>query len=213
LFRYLTTTVAALLLAGIVLVGSALVLFTEPAVWVLLNWTHSQEVATDDSLPARAEVVRSLVTGGDAAVPLDPNGINGLDSRSVEHLLDVKRVVRLAALGVLMAAGLVLALLAGAAGRGSKRAIAQTMVAGGSTVVVVVATLGLAAWASFDFAFERFHDMLFASGTWTFAPDSFLITTFPTQFWINAAVAWGSLALLLAAVIIAIAHKIRTNLV
>lgn len=186
------TAVCATALAVLVLAAVALGLFTEPAVRLLSTHTHGATTPSDETLYLqRADQVRTFVLGVDTAVPLDDEGVDGLDARSVQHLLDVKRVVRLTQLGAVILAGLMLGALVAAIDMQLTAGTARVLRAAGTTVVGVVLALALFGLVSFDAAFTQFHEVLFADGSWTFTADSFLITTFPIGFWMAAAASWA----------------------
>jgi integral membrane protein (TIGR01906 family) len=52
------------------------------------------------------------------------------------------------------------------------------------TVLLIVLGLGTVVFA-FDWLFTQFHNLFFASGTWTFPTSDTLIRLYPYEFWID----------------------------
>lgn len=77
--------------------------------------------------------------------------------------------------------------------------VANALLWSGLAVVAVAAVFGIWALVSFDGLFEAFHSLLFADGSWTFSPDSLLITMLPEAFWSSMAAVWLSISLLVSA--------------
>ena len=66
-------------------------------------------------------------------------------------------------------------------------------------LAVVVVVLGALALVAFDAAFEVFHRLFFAAGSYTFDPTtSRLVQLFPDQFWFETMIAVGVVAVALA---------------
>ncbi|MBR5259474.1 MAG: DUF1461 domain-containing protein [Eggerthellaceae bacterium] len=120
-----------------------------------------------------------------------------LHTDMIDHLDDVSHVVFI--MLCVAAAFLVLASieLMNAYFRGH-RADMCTMLVGGGVVALVVIALGLVGgFVAFDSLFTLMHQLLFEDGTWTFSPNSALICTLPTDFW----VAMGALLLAVSAIV------------
>jgi integral membrane protein (TIGR01906 family) len=67
----------------------------------------------------------------------------------------------------------------------------------------------LAAILSWDVFFTGFHTLFFQSDTWYFAYSDTLIRLFPEQFWFDAALLIGGLAIIEALVVIAFTIRWR----
>ncbi len=80
--------------------------------------------------------------------------------------------------------------------------------AGARLLAAVVVLLGIVAVVAFDAAFEVFHQLFFAAGSYTFDPQTArLVQLFPDQFWSETTIALG-LALLALAWFV---HRIATR--
>ncbi|GER23833.1 hypothetical protein NCCP1664_23280 [Zafaria cholistanensis] len=124
----------------------------------------------------------------------DPGGNPLFLNTEVAHMADVKAVVAVtfAAGLVLLAASVAIALyLSRRYAGGIRRALFAGAV---STValMVVLAVAGTLNWRAF---FSGFHSLFFAEGTWTFRLEDTLIRLYPTQFWVDSAIAVAALVL------------------
>ncbi|MCY4147028.1 MAG: DUF1461 domain-containing protein [Chloroflexi bacterium] len=100
----------------------------------------------------------------------------------LRHMKDVKQVAQFAfALAAVCAAAIAVGLWldwrAGLAG----------LQLGAWLTLLVVGGLGTVALAAWDSAFDRFHDVFFAAGTWRFPHSDTLIRLFPEQIFVDAA--------------------------
>jgi integral membrane protein (TIGR01906 family) len=128
-------------------------------------------------------------------------------------MADVRAVFGGFALVALVA---VLALIASwiAAGRrdGGRRVFWRAVDRGARVLGVAVVLVGVVALVAFDFLFEIFHRLFFASGTYTFDPRSErLVQLFPFGFWFDTAIAVGALILALAVVTAVLARRRATG--
>lgn len=74
-------------------------------------------------------------------------------------------------------------------------------------LLLLTAVFAVVGWQSF---FAAFHSLFFSSGTWTFSISDTLIRLYPTQFWIDAAIAVALVALIGAfAVMLATTRRMR----
>ena len=131
-----------------------------------------------------------LVTGADIELlaNLEVDGESAFNERELEHMVDVKRALW----GLLQtgaAAGLVV--VGGVAALGAwpaTRPRAAAALVGGSLLLlgllVTVGGLMVFQWQAF---FTGFHELFFASGTWTFPYSDTLIRLFPIRFWMDVA--------------------------
>ena len=69
------------------------------------------------------------------------------------------------------------------------RALAQ----GGGLTVSIVLLVGLFILVAWQWLFTQFHNLFFASGTWTFSYTDSLIRLFPEQFWLDFGILWAGL--------------------
>lgn len=199
----------ALLWTALVLSAATVLLFSQPAVSGLASYVHggSPDEAT---LLESAEQARRFTVGVESQVVFDPSGIVGLDGGALEHLLDVRTIVRLA--GLVLGVAIALSLVAVAAAVADPANLAVTAaslrwagVGIGATVVVAAAVVGV----GFDWFFVTFHHLLFAEGTWTFSSESLLIRTFPEPFWVAAAVGWLAAVVVLAVILLVASTAVR----
>ena len=116
------------------------------------------------------------------------------NEREVQHLVDVRRVIRGAFL--LHGACVLLASLAIAlAWRARERsALLQSIYHGCQILLVALASIGLLAYTSFDVFFTAFHRVFFSGDSWLFAYTDTLIQLFPVPFWMDATWALALLA-------------------
>jgi integral membrane protein (TIGR01906 family) len=118
------------------------------------------------------------------------------NQRELEHMLDVKNVVK-AALKIWIVS-LILLLAFGIWARlGSwwpayKRGLRR----GGWLTVFLLGTIMVFVVISFGFVFVAFHNVFFAAGTWTFNFSDTLIRLFPERFWRDIFLWVGGLTLL-----------------
>jgi integral membrane protein (TIGR01906 family) len=200
LFGPLTAAAAAILILAV-----SILPFLTPA-WVAFEQDRAQAAAwTGYSAPDLRVVTDSilgdLVLGrGDFDVQLA--GAPVLTPPERAHMRDVRGVFGgLALLAALSAVLVVVAFRRSRAGAARTRtwlAIRR----GAITLAGVVVILGLVAAVAFDAAFELFHRLFFAPGTYDFDPrTSRLVQLFPETFWSETAIAVGAVVVVLALVI------------
>jgi integral membrane protein (TIGR01906 family) len=152
-----------------------------------------------------AEVcVDYLVTGADIDLlaDLEADGEPAFNERELEHMVDVKRALW----GLLRAGALAgLVVVGGTAALGARPATrhrAAAALVGGSLLLlgllITVGGLMVFQWQAF---FTGFHELFFASGTWTFPYSDTLIRLFPIRFWMDVAVVIVGLLVIQAAAI------------
>jgi integral membrane protein (TIGR01906 family) len=141
-------------------------------------------------------LLHDLVLGPPSFDVADDAGRPVLEARERAHLVDVRAVFG-AALAVLAAAAVIVVI--SIAGRGGQPATWRSIRTGARGLVVAVVALGVVAVVAFDAAFEAFHELLFAGGTYTFDPRTDrLVQLFPDQFWSETTLALGAVLLVLA---------------
>ncbi|MCY4464334.1 MAG: DUF1461 domain-containing protein [Chloroflexi bacterium] len=100
----------------------------------------------------------------------------------LRHMQDVKQVTQIAfALAALCALTIVLAL------RLDWRAGLAGLQLGAWLTLLLIGGLAVLAIGAWDSAFDRFHDLFFAAGSWRFPYSDSLIRLFPEQIFIDAA--------------------------
>jgi len=192
---------AAISLATLlVVVATSLVLLFNPA-WVGFEQERARADLWTGWTPAEVRQVTEAIV---AEVYLGPGDfaqeIRGrpvLDERERGHMADVRTVW----LAFLLVAGLATALLVVAWARSSDRGRFWRAVAAGAAVLAAgTVVVGVGFVLLFDAAFELLHRLLFATGTYTFDPQTeHLVQLFPYAFWTETTVAIAALILVLAA--------------
>ncbi|GGG43100.1 hypothetical protein GCM10011374_01860 [Kocuria dechangensis] len=132
----------------------------------------------------------------------DADGAQLFLSSEVAHMTDVKIVLQVA-LTVVLVLGLLAVLSALYLRAKAPRAASGALFFGSWLTVVLLVLLAVAAVLGWQQFFALFHSLFFADGTWTFRATDTLIRLYPTQFWMDAAIAVGVLALLGALAVMA----------
>jgi integral membrane protein (TIGR01906 family) len=203
----------AAIVAGVatpfVVVAVAVLLFLNP-IWVgfdqdrsdvagLTGYSHAQVVQITGS-------ILSDLTFGPPNFDVSVGGAPVLDAGERGHMADVRKV--LLSLGLLALIAAVLLLLAGLAGRG-RRPFWRAVSRGARVLVVGVVVVGAGFALFFDQAFELFHEVFFAPGTYMFDPRTEkLVQLFPDQFWSETSVAIAAAVLVLALAVAWIAGRL-----
>jgi integral membrane protein (TIGR01906 family) len=116
------------------------------------------------------------------------------NDRELEHMLDVKNVVR-GAMWVAEIGFLLLVILAVWAWRGNwQEAYLKGLERGGILVIILIGVIILLVVAAFNFIFVIFHEIFFKAGTWTFLYSDTLIRLFPERFWRDTFIWVGGLS-------------------
>ncbi len=115
-------------------------------------------------------------------------------AQALAHLVDVKRITQ-SAFGLAFLLGLIAVGIAWLAGRSAdyRGAMRIGLTYGSLLTLAAVTAIAILALTAWDFSFDRFHELFFASGTWRFAFSDTLIRLFPEQFWFDAAMTVGIL--------------------
>ncbi len=121
------------------------------------------------------------------------------DEAEVAHLRDVRRVVLIVAAAAVVAA--IIVVVAWRLMRPRSRFWRSVQI-GARVLGVGVVALGVFSVVAFDAAFELFHRLFFAPGTYTFDPaTSHLVQLFPEEFWYQTAIAIGVWLIVIAVVV------------
>ena len=176
---------------GLLIVGVAVVpLLTPP--WIAFAQDRAQATAwtgyTTAEVRSATEAILGDLVMGPPTFDVEVRGEAVLNDRERQHLRDVRGIF--AGLAILVATSLVVLMVGRRRlGAGRFRAAART---GATGTVAAVVVAGLVASVAFDTAFEIFHRLFFAGGTYTFDPSTErLVQLFPNQFWIESTVAAG----------------------
>jgi integral membrane protein (TIGR01906 family) len=191
---------AVSLATAIALVALAVPLFLNPA-WVSFEQERSRADAftgySPDELHAvSGSLLHDLVVGPGAFDATDASGRPVLDERERAHLRDVRSVFGAA---LVVAVASVLVLVAAAVTARRRPAFWAAVRRGASGLAVAVVVLGVVSVVAFDAAFELFHRLFFAAGSYTFDPATDrLVQLFPDQFWSETTILLGLVLLVLA---------------
>jgi integral membrane protein (TIGR01906 family) len=198
LTRAVGSTVIALATA-IVVVAVAILPFLNP-VWVGFEQGRADAATWTGYTPADLRsatdgVLADLVFGPpefDVAV----NGEAVLSPRERGHMRDVRGVfVAFGGLAVGSAIALAVTWRGARGGTPFWRAVRR----GAVGLAVAVVAVGIVGAVAFDVAFEVFHRLFFAGGTYTFNPlTDRLVQLFPERFWFETSIAVGLLILILS---------------
>jgi len=116
------------------------------------------------------------------------------NDRELEHMLDVKNVVR-GAIKVLEAGFFILLALAVWAWLGGwKNDYLKGLERGGVMTLVLLLVIIVLAIVAFNYIFIIFHEIFFRAGTWTFLYSDTLIRLFPERFWRDTFLMVGGLS-------------------
>jgi integral membrane protein (TIGR01906 family) len=128
------------------------------------------------------------------------------NDRELEHMVDVKVVVKAALRIWYVSLGLLLVLwfVAGQAGWG--QAYREGLRRGGWLTIFLLVGIILFVLLAFNVMFVAFHNVFFEAGTWQFLFSDTLIRLFPERFWRDTFIAVGVLS---AAAGFAVAYFLR----
>jgi integral membrane protein (TIGR01906 family) len=131
-----------------------------------------------------------------------PDASSMYNARELHHMRDVKVVTQYAYLAA-VGGGLAAIIAAFYLYRTDHSLLRRGLFNGAVFTLLIIATIIVIAIINWDFFFNGFHNLFFASGTWRFEYSDTLIRLFPEQFWFDAALTIGFLTVLGAAIILA----------
>jgi len=192
-------SVLVALSAAVVVIAAGIAVFLNP-VWVGFEQarTHA-DLFTGYTMDAvhrvSGEILVELVLGPGTFLQ-SVAGVTVLAARERQHMADVRAVL----LGFLGLVGIAIVVLAVAGWRARDRAWLWRSIAGGTAVLAGAVVVAGALFAVFfDAAFELFHRLFFAGGSYTFDPtQERLVQLFPEAFWSETSVALAIVILLVA---------------
>jgi integral membrane protein (TIGR01906 family) len=197
--------VAVAISAALVLVAVAIVPYLNP-LWVAFEQGRTNAAgltgfSETDLRTVTNSILEDLMVGP-PAFDVELNGAPVLSEAERLHMRDVRDVFS----GFYGVASTGLAILAIAFWRAGRRRVGWTrgqawrgvrLGATGLAAVVVVA--GVIVTFAFDAAFEVFHRLFFADGSYLFDPDTDrLVQLFPEAFWSETAIAAGAMMFVLS---------------
>ena len=183
---------------AIVLLSVSIVPFVNPA-WVSFEQGRARADAWTGYTPAQlrqaTDAILSDLVLGPPNFDVSVAGRPVLNERERRHMADVRGVfIGLAALAL---ASLVLLIVGHRLARGSGT-FWRSLRAGAAVLAVGVVAVGVVGTFAFDQAFDVFHRLFFAGGSYTFDPRTDrLVQLFPEQFWFETSLAVGALILAL----------------
>jgi integral membrane protein (TIGR01906 family) len=207
--------VAGLLTAiatAVVITAIAIVPFLSPA-WISFEQgrTGAEQLTgyTTAELRTATDAILADLVLGPPDFDVVVGGAPVLNEREQSHMRDVRGVFAgFGLLAVLAAAGLVVAV--GLARRLGHPERAWGAVRNGARALVIgVVIAGVVAFFAFDTAFEVFHRLFFAGGTYTFDPGTDrLVQLFPFAFWSETTIAVGAVIIGLCLVVAVVAGRL-----
>jgi integral membrane protein (TIGR01906 family) len=186
---------------AVVILTLAIVPFVNPA-WVSFEQGRARaDLWTGYSTPQLRQATDAILSDlvlGPPKFDVVVAGQEVLNARERQHMTDVRGVfVGLAALAV---ASLVVLFAAHRLLGGSAR-FWRAVRRGAVSLAIGVLVAGVVGAFAFDLAFDVFHRLFFAGGSYTFDPRTDrLVQLFPEQFWFETSLAVGALILLLCLV-------------
>jgi len=194
-----------------VVVAVAVVLFLNP-IWVGFDQDRSGVDQLTGYTPAQVRAVTGSVLSdlvfGPPSFDVTLPGATApvLDASERSHMSDVRTV--LLGLGLVALVAAILLLIVGLASRG-RRWFWRAAAAGARVLVVGVVVVGLGFALFFDQAFELFHEIFFAPGSYMFDPRTEkLVQLFPDQFWSETSVALAGAVLALAVLVAVVGGRL-----
>jgi hypothetical protein len=195
------------------LTGAVVAPFLSPA-WVSFEQDRSSAAAWTGYTAAELRTATNAILVDLVIGPPDFDvavaGAPVLTSEERSHMRDVRGVFAgfyvLAAIAVVVLAGAWFAAVRGdASGSGWTRpGFWRALRRGALVLAAAIAVAGAVAALAFDAAFEVFHRLFFAAGTYNFDPQRYRLTQlFPDAFWSETSIVVG-LAILVAAIVVAL---------
>jgi integral membrane protein (TIGR01906 family) len=190
------------LATAVVITAIAIVPFLMPA-WVSFEQGRSgaEQLTgfTGADLRTATDSILADLVFGPPDFDVQVAGAPVLNERERTHMRDVRGVFAgFGLIAVVAAAGLV-ALYAGARRLGHPERAWAAIRNGARGLAIGVVIAGVVAFFAFDAAFEVFHRLFFAGGSYTFDPGSDrLVQLFPFTFWSETTMAVGGLIIVLS---------------
>lgn len=199
---------------AIVILAVTILPFLSPA-WVGFEQDRAGAEAWTGYSPAELHRVTNSILGdlvigsGDFGVTVD--GVPVLNERERSHMRDVRGVFdALGLLAIVSFAGLGLAAWR-ARGPAARDRLWASVRNGARGLAAAIAVVGIVAVVAFDAAFELFHRLFFAAGSYDFDPRTDrIVQLFPDQFWSETTIVLGLVGLVAALAVGSFAARRRT---
>ena len=116
------------------------------------------------------------------------------NANELRHLEDVKRIVTfIFTIAALCGVALAAALMAALARPELQPHLQRGLRSGAILTLAAILMLAVVAAAAWDSAFDRFHELFFAAGSWRFPFSDSLIRLYPEQLFVDASLIIGAL--------------------
>lgn len=173
--------------------------YAPPAVSYLLN-------GEDISYLGNLRLPRELVPIDCLVDDDNPSLCHMFNARELRHMEDVKVItINAYRLGI---ASVILSFFATVyLWRYDRQQLRQGILGGGLLTLGLIAAIIFLAATAWDVFFTGFHQLLFEGDSWLFYYSDTLIRLFPEQFWFNAAVFIGSLAIVSSALLVIVSWR------
>jgi integral membrane protein (TIGR01906 family) len=186
------------------------VLFFLNPIWVGFDQDRSDVTGLTGYTAVQVQQVTGSILSdlvfGPPSFDVTLDGKTVLDASERSHMADVRKV--LLGLGFVALIATLLLIVVGVAGRGRRR-FWRAMSVGARVLAYGVVVVGLAFAVFFDQAFELFHEIFFAPGTYMFDPRTEkLVQLFPDQFWSETSLALAATVLALAVLVWQVAARL-----
>jgi integral membrane protein (TIGR01906 family) len=198
---------------AVLIIALAIVPFLNSA-WVGFGQERAEAAAwtgySSVELRAATDAILADLVVGPPDFDVEIAGEPVLGPRERQHMADVRGVF--AGMAVLAAVAAAVLLAAAVASRRS-RSFWRALRAGAVALAAAIAVVGMIGLLAFETAFEVFHRLFFAGGSYTFDPlTDRLVQLFPQRFWFETTLAVGALILVLCAVTAWLAgRRLRTD--
>ena len=194
--------IATAIATAIVITAVAILPFLTPQ-WVSFEQGRAEAAAWTGYTPAELRMATDAILADLVFGPPDfdvaVNGQPVLVERERQHMRDVRGVFGGFALLAVVAGLFLVAALVGARRLGHPERAWAAIRGGAIGLAVGVVVAGVVATFAFDAAFEIFHRLFFAGGTYLFDPTTDrLVQLFPFAFWSETTMAVGGVILVLS---------------
>ena len=202
----ITRGAASILIAvstALVIVGVSIAPFLNP-IWVGFEQGRSHASEWTGYTPIQLKVATDGILAdlvfGPPTFDVQVDGQPVLNERERSHMADVRGVF--AGFAALVGIAIIVLLVAATASRWSaRRTFWQSVRSGSGALALGTVVAGAVGLVAFDSAFDVFHRLFFAGGTYTFDPRTDrLVQLFPDQFWLETSLAVGGVILVLSTV-------------
>jgi integral membrane protein (TIGR01906 family) len=185
-----------------VIVGLSIVVFLNP-VWVGFEQDRSgAETSSGYTSDQTHEVTNAVLSDLIIGPPAFAQTVSGqpvFNDRERSHLADVRSVF--SAFGIFALLAAVVLIVARLVARGAPW-YRRAMGIGAAVLFGAVIVGGFVSLVAFDQAFEAFHEMFFAGGTYLFDPATDrLVQLFPIRFWEETTLALGVVLVIVSTIV------------